>query len=68
MGGHRFMLTYLNVYVFISGDRTTFGLTILSNGINLPDATLIGGWQRYDVVPMSLNSRRIAVARNFPHL
>ena len=50
------MFTYLNVYVFISGDRTTFGLTILSDGINLPNAALIGGWQSYDVIPMSLNS------------
>ena len=40
-----------NVYVFLSLDRTTFGLTVDWNGANLPGAR----WTNYDVIPMSMN-------------
>ena len=47
------MPTDQNVFVFLSGDESRFGLTVDHDGANLP----IGGkpWKPYDVIPMTLN-------------
>ena len=39
-----------HVYVFITGDRRTFGLTFSSDGTNLPAVTC--GWDSYDQIPV----------------
>jgi hypothetical protein len=49
------MAAHPNVYVFLSGDRKTFGLSVDPNGANLPSAHLVGGWKAYDVMPMTLH-------------
>jgi hypothetical protein len=49
------MAAHPNFYVFLSGDRTTFGLSVDPNGANLPSAQLVGGWKAYDVMPMTLH-------------
>ena len=43
-----------NVYVFLSNDRTAFGLTMSAVGANLPKAKT-ALWKLYDVIPLSLN-------------
>jgi hypothetical protein len=45
------MSKYLDVYVFVSGDRKLFGLSINPFGANLPPRA----WRRYDVIPISEN-------------
>lgn len=40
------------VYVFISGDRTIFGLTVEQDGANLPSPDT-AKWMRYDLIPMT---------------
>jgi len=44
------MSTHRHVYVFITGDRRTFGLTFNPDGANLPSVTC--GWQNYDQIPL----------------
>lgn len=44
------MSSHRHVYVFITGDRRTFGLTFNSDGANLPSVPC--GWQSYDQIPV----------------
>jgi hypothetical protein len=44
------MSSQRHVYVFITGDRRTFGLTFDPDGANLPRVP--GGWQSYDQIPV----------------
>jgi hypothetical protein len=48
------MSSHTNIYVFVSADRRTFGLTLDRDGANLPSAELAGGWKPYDMVPMCM--------------
>jgi len=43
-----------NVYVFISDDRRTFGLSVDADGRNLP-LVGYGPWAIHDVIPMAAN-------------
>lgn len=44
------MSSHRHVYVFITGDRRTFGLTFNPDGANLP--AVPSGWQDYDQIPV----------------
>ena len=44
-----------NIYVFLSADRGTVGLTVVADGSNLPSTDSATGWMHYDVIPMTMN-------------
>ena len=47
-----FMTPRRPVYVFVSGDCRTFGLSFDQDGASLPATA--SGWQRYDEIPLCL--------------
>lgn len=61
------MFTYPNVYVYISGDRSMFGLTINLTALTCPTRPFIGGWQGYDVIPMTFEIVLIRYMRMDPN-
>jgi hypothetical protein len=46
------MTPHRHVYVFVSGDCRTFGLSFDRDGASLPPTA--SGWQRYDEIPLCL--------------
>jgi hypothetical protein len=47
-----FMIPHRHVYVFVSGDCRTFGLSFDVDGASLPATA--GDWLRYDEIPLCL--------------